>query len=199
MHASTYSSIIHQPIIIYHLHTFSFRKCRHWRHLNMTRLSLYNFINNSIFQSFLGRHEKISITILLNLILGLIGIFRNISIQNLPNKKNLLGLNFNICCLTLCPSQGLMNHNPGIWQSPTLSLGPCSQKKGTHTGSHTKANSGYVAGYVLHGIINGHSSTDASSGRINIKCNILLWVFVGEIEQLSYEDIGHFIIDLLSQ
>ena len=49
----------------------------------MTRLGLNNLINNPIILGLFRSHEKVPIAILLNLILGLIRILGNISIQNI--------------------------------------------------------------------------------------------------------------------
>ena len=64
----------------------------HGRFGNVRCLCLDNLINNTIFDCLLGGHEKIAIAVFLNLILWLITIVRNISVQHFSDKKNFLGL-----------------------------------------------------------------------------------------------------------
>ena len=165
----------------------------------MTRLGRYHLINNSIIHRLLRRHEKVPITIGLNLILGLITVLRNISIQHLPNEQNLLGLDFNIGSLSLRPPERLMDHDTAVGKRASLAGSTGAQQKRSHAGSHAKAYGGDIAGNVLHGVVNGHAGTDTSPGTVDVECDILGGVLVGQVEELGNEDVGNFVVDALSE
>mmetsp|Transcript_36244 Transcript_36244/g.79336 ORF Transcript_36244/g.79336 Transcript_36244/m.79336 type:complete len:311 (+) Transcript_36244:182-1114(+) len=169
----------------------------HGRLLNAAGLGLNDLINDTIIHSLLRSHEEITVTVLLNLILGLIAVFGNVGVEHFPNEQNFLGLNFNIGSLTLRPAERLMDHNARVGQRSTLTLGTCAEEEGAHTGRHTEAYGRYVTGNVLHGVIDGHTGRDGSAGTVDVESNVGLGIFVGQIEQLGNEDVGDLVVDAL--
>mmetsp|Transcript_4297 Transcript_4297/g.6301 ORF Transcript_4297/g.6301 Transcript_4297/m.6301 type:complete len:218 (-) Transcript_4297:152-805(-) len=165
----------------------------------MTCLGLDNFVNQSVIHSFVGGHEEISVGILCNFFNGLIAVIGHKLVKTRLGKQDFLGLNFNIGSLSLCASQGLMNHNTCIGKRTAFAGCSGTQQEGTHTGSHTKAYRADIAGDVLHCVVNSHTGRHGSTGRINVKCNVLFGIFIGQIQKLGHQHIGNFIINLLSQ
>ena len=165
----------------------------------MTRLRLNHLIDNAIIHGLLGSHEKVSITIGLNLILGLITIFGNVRIQYFPNEQYLLRLNLNVSRLSLSTAQWLMDHDARIGQRPSLPRRTGPQQEGPHARGHTKAYRGHIARNVLHRIVNGHSGGHAPPRTVDVERNILGGVLVGQVQELGHEDVGDFIIHTLTE
>ena len=147
----------------------------------MTRLGRDHFINNPIIPGLFRRHEKVTIAIFFNLILRLPRIVRNVRVKNFPNKENFLGLNFNVCGLSLCSSERLVDHDASVGEGTSLSRSTGTEQEGSHTSRHAEADGRHVAGDVLHGIVNGHSGTDRATRGIDVESNVLGGVFVGKV------------------
>mmetsp|Transcript_10087 Transcript_10087/g.20763 ORF Transcript_10087/g.20763 Transcript_10087/m.20763 type:complete len:265 (-) Transcript_10087:122-916(-) len=169
---------------------------RHGRLGDMTGLGPNNLINNPIIHRLLRRHEKIPIAIGLDLLLRLIAIIGNISIQHLPDEQNLLRLNLDIGRLPLRPSERLMNHDPGIGKRPPLPRSSRPEEECPHRRRHSETDGLDVAGDELHGIVNGEAGADGAAGGVDVEGNVLFGVFVGEVEELGDEDVGDFVVDV---
>mmetsp|Transcript_7092 Transcript_7092/g.10650 ORF Transcript_7092/g.10650 Transcript_7092/m.10650 type:complete len:277 (-) Transcript_7092:219-1049(-) len=165
----------------------------------MARLSGYHLVDNTIIHSLLGRHEKVPVTVSLDLVLGLITVLRNVSIQNLPYEENLLCLYLNIGRLSLRPTQRLVNHDATVGQRPPLPRSAGPQQKRPHARRHPEAHGVDIARHVLHGIVNGHAGADAPPGRVDVERNVLGGVLVGEVEELGDEDVGDLVVDSLAE
>ena len=74
-----------------------------------------------------------------------------------------------------------------------------SQQKGSHTGCHAKTHRLNIAGNELHRVVNGQSCRHGTAGTVNVESNVLVGIFVGEIEELCNQDIGDFIVHVGSQ
>mmetsp|Transcript_1781 Transcript_1781/g.3399 ORF Transcript_1781/g.3399 Transcript_1781/m.3399 type:complete len:325 (+) Transcript_1781:136-1110(+) len=172
---------------------------RHGRLGDMTGLGPNNLINNPIIHRLLRRHEKIPIAIGLDLLLRLIAIIGNISIQHLPDEQNLLRLNLDIGRLPLRPSERLMNHDPGIGKRPPLPRSSRPQEKRSHRRGHAEADRGDIAGDVLHGVVDGHAGADRSAGGVDVEGDVLGGILVREVEELGDEDVGDFVVDALTE
>mmetsp|Transcript_11770 Transcript_11770/g.17156 ORF Transcript_11770/g.17156 Transcript_11770/m.17156 type:complete len:283 (+) Transcript_11770:105-953(+) len=172
---------------------------RHGRNRNMTGLGGNNLINNTIILSLIGSHEKVPISILRNLILSLSGIFRHVLVQTSLDEQNLLSLNLNIGSLTLRTTQRLMNHNPRIRKRLSLPGRTSSEEKGTHRSGHTEADGLNVAGDEFHGVVDGEAGGDGSTGGVDVEGDVLVGIFVGEVEELGDENVGDFVVDVGSE
>lgn len=64
----------------------------HQRFGNVRRFGLDHFVDNAVLHSLLRCHEEIPITIFFHFIFGLSSVFRNVCIQDFPDKENFLGL-----------------------------------------------------------------------------------------------------------
>lgn len=55
----------------------------------------------------------------------------------------------------------------------------------------------YVVVTYLHSIVDGEAGGHGAPWRIDIESNILVWVVVGQIQELSYQHVPDLIVDLL--
>lgn len=122
-------------------------------------------------------------------------ILRNVLGQQLLGVQNLLGLDLNVRRLSLRPTERLVNHDARIGQGLALARRPRPEQKGAHGGGHAKADRLYIAGNELHGVVNGESRRDGSAGAVDVERNVLVGVFVGEVEELCDENVGDFVVD----
>lgn len=67
----------------------------------MTRLGRNNRINNPISLSLLRGHEKITVTILLDLINGLARVFADVGVEEGTDEEDFLGLDLDVGGLAL--------------------------------------------------------------------------------------------------
>ncbi len=171
----------------------------HLRCGNVRRFRLDHFINQPIIQRFVRRHEKVSIRIFRNLLFRLTAVLRHVLVEARLDEQNLLGLDFNICRGSLCPSEGLVDHDTGIGQGLALPRSTGTQQKGSHTRRHSETDSLNVARDELHRIVNGKSSTNGATGRVDVESNVLVGVVVSEVEELSDKDVRDFVVDVSSE
>ena len=165
----------------------------------MRRLGLDDLVDDSVVDGLLGRHEEIPVAVRLDLVLGLVAVFGNVGVEDLPDEQNLLGLDLDIGGLSLGSSQRLVDHDAGVGQRPSLALGAGTQQKGTHRGGHSEADGGNITGDVLHGVVDGHTGRDGSTGAVDVEGNILFRVLVGQVQELGDQDVGDLVVDALSQ
>ena len=92
-----------------------------------------------------------------------------------------------------------MNHYAGIGEGFALARCSGAEEEGSHGGGHAEADRLDVAGDELHGVVDCQSGGDGSSGTVDVEGNVFGGVFVGEVEKLSNEDIGNFVIDALTE
>ena len=174
-------------------------QCGHGWLLDIARLCLHNLIDDAVIDRLLRRHEEIAIAILLDLVLGLIAVLRNVRVEDLPNEQNLLGLDLNVGRLSLRTAEGLVDHNSRVGQSAALALGAGTEEEGAHRRGHAEADGRHVAGDVLHGVVNGHAGRDGTARAVDVEGDVGLGILVGQIQELSDEDVGHLIVDALAE
>ena len=137
----------------------------------------------------LGRHIIVALGIPLDHFQGLTGAFAHNGVELFPHTNDMVGGDLDISSLALQTAhQRLMDHDLGIGQCDTLALGTGREQKCAHAGSHTHADGGYVALDVVHGVIDRHARGDRSSGRINIKVDILVGILRLKVEHLCYHE-----------
>lgn len=54
----------------------------------------------------------------------------------------------------------------------------------------------FLLGLYLHGVVDGHACRHGSTGRVDVKGDVLLGIVVGEVQQLRHEHVGHLVIHL---
>ena len=174
-------------------------QCGHGWLLDIARLRLYNLIDDAVIDRLLRRHEEIAVAILLDLVLGLIAVLRNVRVEDLPNEQNLLGLDLNVGRLSLRAAEGLVDHNSRVGQSAALALGAGTEEEGAHRRGHAEADGRHVAGDVLHGVVDGHAGRDGTARAVDVEGDVGLGILVGQIQELSDENVGHLIVDALAE
>ena len=153
------------------------------------------FINDTVIQRFVRSHEEVAIAVLLNLLHRLVGVIGNVLVDQGLGKEDFLGLNFNVRGLSLRTTERLVDHDAGIGERLALAGGARPQQKGPHAGRHAKADRLHVARNELYGVKYGETGTDAATRAVNVKRNVFVRIFVGQVQQLGDKDVCDFIID----
>src|SRR5258708_36066486 len=94
---------------------------------------------------------------------------------------------------------GLVHHDTAVFQGRTLTFGACAHQYLSHRGCHPDTDGGYIRGDILHGIINPQAGVYAAPGAIDIHLNIPVPIRTVQEQQLGGDDIGHLIVDRVSQ
>ena len=89
-----------------------------------------------------------------------------------------------------------MNHYAGIGEGFALARCSGAEEEGSHGGGHAEADRLDVAGDELHGVVDCQSGGDGSPRAVDVEGDVLFGVFVGEVEELGDEDVGHFVVDV---
>ena len=123
----------------------------------MNRTFVDHGINQAVGHSFRGRHEEISVRVLLDAVQGLTGSIGNLLVQTVFQEQNFIGLDADVTGLTLRSSEGLVNHDPGVPKAAALSFGASTKQKSTHAGCKANAHGVHIRLDVLHGVENAET------------------------------------------
>src|SRR5947209_16852082 len=88
----------------------------------------------------------------------------------------------------------LVNEDARIGQSKALLGGSSREQHSCHARRLTNADGHDVVFYKLHGVVDGHAGRDGSAGRVNVKLDVLLWIFCGQKEHLRDHKIGNGVV-----
>mmetsp|Transcript_13295 Transcript_13295/g.32288 ORF Transcript_13295/g.32288 Transcript_13295/m.32288 type:complete len:260 (-) Transcript_13295:142-921(-) len=160
----------------------------------MTSLRRDHLVDDAIIHRLLRRHEKVPIAIRLDLILGLIAILGDVSVQHLPDEQYLLRLDLDVGGLSLRPPQRLVDHDAAVGERTSLPRRARPEEEGTHARRHAEAYGGYVARDVLHGVVDGHTGGDAATRAVDVEGDVLGGILVREVEELGDEDVGDLVV-----
>ena len=108
-------------------------------------------------------------------------------------------MNLNFGSLTAGAAQGLVNHDLGVWQRKTLSLGAGGQQERAHAGCHAGAKRRHIGLDEVHGVIDGHARADRATRRVDVEGDVLFRIFAFQKQQLSDHRIGCVVIDFTHQ
>ena len=162
----------------------------------MGSLGLDDFVNESVVECFVGGHEKVAVRVFGDFFNGLVAVVGHVFVEGCLDKEDFLGLDLNVGGLSLGSSEGLVDHDAGVGERFALAGRSGSQQKGSHAGGHAKANRLDIAGDELHRVVNGKAGRHGPTGRIDVESNVLVGVFVGQVQQLSHQHVAHLIVDI---
>ena len=92
---------------------------------------------------------------------------RDAPVEQSLDEEDLLGLDLDICSLTLGTAEGLVDHDARVGQRFPLAGSAGAQEEGTHGSSSAEAHSGDVTWDVLHGIVDGHTGRHRATGGVD--------------------------------
>ena len=98
--------------------------------------------------------------------------------------ERMLGMDLNVCCLSLHAGKRLVDHHLAVGQHAAFPLCTRSQQHRPHRGSLSYADRGNVTTDVVHGIQNGKPRRDQSAGRVDVERDIFSRVLCFQKEKL---------------
>ena len=117
------------------------------------------------------------------------------AIQALPEKQNLLGLNFYICRLPLSAPAGLVDHGAGIGQDEALAFGAATQQKGTHRRGLADAHRADIRLDEAHRVVNRQPRRHRAAGAVNVKMHVLVGILGLQKQELRDNQVRHVILN----
>ena len=120
---------------------------------------LNNIVDQAIGPGLFSTHEVVTICVVLDRIHGLTSVIGKYPVEFFPDQQDFPGVNVDIGGLSLEASQGLVDHDAGMWQAKTLALGTTGQQKRPHAGGLTDTHGADIGLDKLHGVV------DCKTGR----------------------------------
>mmetsp|Transcript_78799 Transcript_78799/g.225584 ORF Transcript_78799/g.225584 Transcript_78799/m.225584 type:complete len:292 (-) Transcript_78799:71-946(-) len=174
-------------------------KVRHGRLLHRAGLGLDHLVDDAVVHRLLRRHEKVAITVLLDLLDGLASVVGDERVEARADVQDLLSLDLDVCGLALRATKRLVDHDARVRQRPTLARGTGAEEESAHARGAAEAYSRHVARDILHGVVDGHARRDGAARRVDVKGDVLRRVLVGEVEELGHKHVRALVVHLRAE
>ena len=87
-----------------------------------------------------------------------------------------------------------MNHDAAVRKRITLSLLAGGKKKRPHRRSKSHADRIHLRANETHRVKNPHAGIDGTAGAVDVKLNVLVWIFAFQEEELRDHEAGARIV-----
>ena len=154
-----------------------------------------NGIHDAVFNRFGGGHKEVPVGIAFDLFELLAGVAGEDRVEDRAQAHDLFALDLNVGGSSFCAAPGLVDHNAGVGQRKTFPRSAGGEQNGSHTGTLTETYGFDITGDRLDRVIDGKTGSDRTSGRVDVKIDVLSGRFRLQKKQLGDNEIGDIVID----
>ena len=182
------------PAVVIVIHSLlTFRESQNLR-------SVFDYlVDKSVLHSVLSAHPVVAFCVSGDDLDGLAGVLRENGVETVAGFEDVLSLDLDVTCLTLCAAEGLVDHNFAVGESESLALGTCGEKESAHGSCHSDADGGYVTLDEVHSVVDSEAGRYRATGAIDVKADVRIGIFRFQIQKLRNNEGCCYVVNLVSE
>src|SRR3990172_3558523 len=154
-----------------------------------------HLIDDTVLAGDFGGHDEVSLHVILDFGDVLSGVLRQNLVQALARAQDLLRLNVDVGGLARNTSRRLVDDDPGVRESETLSRRSRREDHGGHARCLADAVCRHVGANELQGVVDGEPRGHNSSRTIDVDRNLLLRILRLEKQELGHDQVRQIVFD----